>query len=363
MTTNHSAFGTYDIPIPFGGSAADEPPTAAIPSLDTEETTGIRANQSTYRDFLVSGVRGDVEFAEAIYWQWDIASNKNRHSQFQQCKTNAWFVVHRETKKVRVAATACGLRWCPLCIRSRRYVITQSVAAWVEKKEKAKFLTFTLKHHTAPLKEQIAALYKFFRAIRKTPFFKKKIKGGIWFFQIKKSKDDRYWHPHIHCLVEGAYVPQKELSALWKKITHGSYIVDIRAVKDGNKAAEYVARYAAAPCRLLGHTVDDALEIVQALHGQRICGTFGSAKGVILRPQKMEDAENWIELSSYASTRTGLGFDLQSDLIWIAWTNDSEFTGQIPDPPPKIDAALKKELEKPRAFQTTFFEFYKGAFV
>jgi hypothetical protein len=362
MTTNHPAFGTYDIPTPFGGSAADEPPAAAIASLDTEETTGSGAKQSSYRDFLVSGVKGDIQFADAIYKEWDALSLKQRHAQFITCKTNAWFVVHRETKQVRVAATACGLRWCPLCIRSRRYVITQAVAGWVKKREKPKLLTFTLRHHTAPLKEQIAALYKFFRAIRKTPLFKKKIKGGIWFFQIKRSKDDRYWHPHIHCLVEGSYIIQKEISELWRKITHGSYIVDIRGVKDPEKAAEYVARYAAAPCRLFGHTFDQALEIVQALHGQRICGTFGTAKGVALRPAKMEDAEDWIELSSYSSARFGLGNDLQSDLIWIAWTNGTAFTGDIPDPPPKIDAAIKKELEKPRAFQTTFFEFYKGAF-
>jgi len=341
-----------------GGAAASSAAERSCTSLDGEETTGKTEAGSSYRAFLSSGMMGDMRFAEQIYTEWDRQVNKNRLSQLLKCKSFAWFMLHKETHLVRVAASACGLRWCPLCIRSRKYIITQSVANWLKDKTKPKFLTFTLKHHTAPLASQIDALYKYFRAIRKHPFFKQHIKGGIWFFQIKKSKDEKYWHPHIHVCCEGKYIPQKELAALWQKITHGSYIVDIRGVKNIRKAADYVARYAAAPCRLFGHTPEDALEIVTSLHGRRICGTFGTAKGISLRPTKCEDADDWQEISSYWDIRNSLEFDDIAKGIWEAWTHNRPYEGPLPSPPPTIDEAFKAEMERPSSFDQTFFTFW-----
>jgi hypothetical protein len=326
-------------------------------SLDTEETTGKSHNPHSYRAFLVSGIPGDMTFTESVYREWDEITLRRRHSQLLLCRTSAWFMVHRETKAVRVSSTACGLRWCPLCIRTRRHIITESTMQWLQKTKKAKFLTFTLKHHTSPLGDQIDALYKYFRAIRKHPLFKSKIQGGIWFFQVKKSKDERYWHPHIHCLCEGKYIDQRDLSKLWEKITHGSRIVDIRAVKDNKKSAEYVARYAAAPCRLFGHTLPDAVEIVSSLHGRRICGTFGTAKGIALRPHSQEDIGEWVCIDSYHNISLSCTIDENARLLWIAWTNDEPYAGQLPDPPPKIDEAFQKEIDRPRTFNETFFEF------
>ena len=352
---------TYNHPTvyePDGRAAAACPPTAGSPSLDTEETSVTLRNRQTYRDFLVSGVKGDMQFAEAIYWQWDIDEQSHRHNNLLGCKSHAWFMIHKETKAVRVAASACGLRWCPLCIRTRKYIITESVKSWLLEREKPKFLTFTLKHHTAPLKEQIQALYKYFRAIRKTPFWKKHVKGGIWFFQVKKSKDERYWHPHIHVLIEGKYIIQKDLSNLWRKITHGSYVVDIRAVKNVNKAADYVARYAAAPCRLFGHKFDDALEIVKALHSQRICGTFGTAKGVSLRPTNFEDKDDWVQAFSWFIVTETKTYDEISKALWTAWVTNKPYEGAMPEPPPTIDEAFKKEMERPTSFNQMFFTYW-----
>lgn len=342
----------------LSATAETPPPTAAGTSLDTLETTGKSAHHNTYREFLTSGCKPDMSFAEDLYWRWDARANKNRHSQFIQCRTMARFLVHKTTREVRVGSTSCGLRWCPLCYRTKRFVITESVKGWLPTREKPKFLTFTLKHNTSPLTEQIDALYKFFRAIRKHKFFKSKIKGGIWFFQIKKSKDGQHWHPHIHCLVEGKFIAQKELSALWKKITHGSKIVDIRAVKNVNKAAEYVARYAAAPTRLLNYDIGEAVEVAEALHGRRICGTWGTAKGVALRPQSPDDVADWVDVDSWCNIKNGLHCDDFAAALWNCWVQRKPYNGDLPEPPPKIDIAFQKEMDRPRTFVQNFFEFY-----
>jgi hypothetical protein len=359
MTTNHPALNAHDF-FPSAATAAALPPTAGGTQLDTEETSGKLGKSFTYRDFLASGVKGDILRAETIYWMWDNLESANRHGQLLQCRSHAHFMIHKTSKEIRVASSACGLRWCPLCIRTRRYIITQSVKGWLKKREKPKFLTFTMKHRTAPLAVQIDNLYKYFRAIRKHKAFKNSIKGGIWFFQVKRSKDDLHWHPHIHCLCEGKFVHHAELVKAWETITHGSKVVDVRAVKDIEKSAEYVARYAAAPCRLLNYDTDKALECVQALHGRRICGTFGTAKGVSLRPKACEDVEDWQELDSFFNIQNNVDNSEIAKGIYRAWITNKPYDGELPAPPPKIDEAYKKEIDRPRTFVQSFFEFLSG---
>ena len=327
-------------------------------SLDSEETSDQQGKRTSYRTFLASGCQRDLDFAESIYREWDRLDNKHRTSQFLQCKSAAWFVVHKVTREVRVQSHSCGLRWCPFCIKSRRYVITSSVTEWLKDRQRPRFITLTLRHRSAPLSEQIADLYYFFRQLRKTAFWRSNVKGGIWFFQVKKTKSGEYWHPHLHVLVEGNYMMQEALRELWRKITHGSYIVDIRAIKSVRKAAAYVARYASAPCRLLDCAFDDALEVVQALHGKRICGTFGSAKGVPLRKLPYDDREDWVTLDSFFNVSLGSSTDEFAATIWQCWVDNKPYTGKLPQPPPDLDKRFQAEQTRSVTFNQMFFEYY-----
>ena len=330
---------------------------AEATSLDTEETSGNFPSQNGYRRFLSSGRTKDVAMADRIYELWDNATNSHRLVQYRQCKTSAWFVVNRQTRQVRVTSNACGLRWCPLCIRSRTTLITNEVAAWLRTAKKPKFLTFTLKHTTAPLASQIDALYKFFRALRKNPKFADKVRGGVWFFQIKRSSKSGDWHPHIHTLIDGDYMPQKMLSKLWERITHGSFVVDIQQVRDAKKAADYVARYAAAPCRLSDYDTADALEIVTTLHGRRVCGTYGSGKLIQLRPKSLDDASEWVQIDSFFSVYSSVAFTAAAARLWECWTANIPYDGPLPEPPPKIEDQFRLRMAQPVTFQQHFFEF------
>lgn len=48
--------------------------------------------------------------------------------------------------------------------------------------------------------------------------------------------------PHLHVLANCDYLRQRTLSGLWRSI-HGAPIVDIRAVKESEKTASYLAKY------------------------------------------------------------------------------------------------------------------------
>jgi hypothetical protein len=48
--------------------------------------------------------------------------------------------------------------------------------------------------------------------------------------------------PHWHCLVRSGFIGQHKLSELWKTLT-GSFVVDIRKIKQPHLAAGYVTKY------------------------------------------------------------------------------------------------------------------------
>lgn len=339
----------------FGGSGSEADGTA--PSVHAQETNVHPGGSCSYRDFLVSGMAKDVDFTDDVYTAIDDRDDLSRTATLRRCRTNAWFVRHRVTGRVRVASSRCGLRWCPLCIRTKRFVMQQSLKPWVIKANKPKFITLTLKHSEAALSHQIDSLYKFFSNLRRRPYWKKRIEGGVWFFQIKKSANDGLWHPHLHIICEGRYVPQKELSEIWCQITHGSSVVDIRAVKDVRKAVEYVSRYATAPCRLADLDLESAIEVVDSLHGRRICGTFGTGRLVQLVPKKCPDADEWEYMGGFWSVMMTRKNSHWSKEVYLAFVEDRACVSEPPGTGPPPDWSEFEMVEEPTRWSQLRFEF------
>lgn len=336
-------------PPALSGRAAVGPADSAGPSsVHTEETTEPAAYRHSYRNFLTSGSLPQIMHGASVYGAIDVRDGKNRLVEYSTCRAFAWFIRHRVSGHIKVASKRCSLRWCPLCIRTKRYIITQSVKSWLLSVKRPKFLTLTLKHTTAPLADQINNLYRFWSTLRRRPKFRKRVFGGVWFFQVKRSKNDGNWHPHIHVLLDSLYVPHSQLVSMWEEITHGSKIVDIRPVKDGKKAVDYVARYASAPCRLSDFSLDDSIEIFDSLHGRRVCGTFGSAKGVKLNAEKPADSFDWEPLKGFWIISVKRHTDPIAAAIWKAWVDGTPCIYEPPWPEPRsvlMDEQLKIEPE------------------
>ena len=325
--------------------------------LDTIATTGRHVGHTSYRAFLVDSCRKDMDWNRLIYHTIDAIERSTRTDRYDSCRDYAFFVRHKISGEVRVQASACKLRWCPLCIRTKRFFLTRNVAAWTSKLKKPKLLTFTLKHKDVDLKERIIDLYRFFRNVRRTKWFKKNVRGGLWFFQVTKSKTDGLWHPHIHCLVDSNFLPKEKLSELWELVTGDSRIVDIRAVKDVQKTADYVARYIAAPCRLSDFSVDDAIEIVQTLNGRRICGTWGTGRDCSLKVTKPDDWFEWEKI--------GLWSQIWNDKFnpdWCRKIRKCYIDNAVLEyrPPPNMNTVppwMESELDIPEPFGVTQLEF------
>lgn len=319
--------------------------------LDTLESSEHVPTSNGYRDFLISGMRSAIDKADRLYTRLDEINKKHNVFNFRTCHTQAAFLRHIETGKLRIGSNSCKLRFCPLCQRTKKAIITANVKDWLKDKKKPKFITLTLEHSDNPLSDQIDRLYDSFREVRRTVLWRSKIKGGVWFFQIKKSKTDNRWHPHLHICCHGDYIDKFQLSTLWERITNGSKIVDVRKVDKTAKAAEYVGRYAATACEV--NLLDDLdfVELACSLSGRRIAGTFGSAKGLQLSIRPPIDKEDWQELRRFSDVYESKDYDPESAQIWASFIS-GQFCPILPniaEPPNKavdLEYQIKKATEQ-----------------
>jgi len=159
-----------------------------------------------------------------------------------------------------------------------------------------RFFTFTLKHNKEPLGDLLDRLKAAFSKLRKRKEWNRRVDGGVVFLEL--TWHERHgWHPHLHVIAEGRFFPQQQLAALWKECTGDSHVVNVVAVKDARKAAEYVAKYATKGYSDAILERDDTLrEALIILKGRKLSSTFGSWRGLNLHDD--EHTNEWVPLAS-----------------------------------------------------------------
>ncbi|KKM98862.1 hypothetical protein LCGC14_1153570 [marine sediment metagenome] len=333
----------------------------AVPLVHTEETPVVRRLAQSYQDHRANFDAQAWRDSGELYYRVDSVLETKYLEKWNHCRDYAWFVRHKDSGEVKVFSSACRLRWCSLCSAARRGWITHQVAEWIKEAHYPKFLTLTLKHSNAPLVHQVKSLYDYFRKFRQCAPMKKGAKGGIWFFQLKRSKESGQWHPHIHCVVEGAYMPQKLLSKVWERITLGSKIVHIKPIRDFEKSAKEVARYASSPADLTTNAKSDYVEIFEAMNHRRSCGTWGTARTVSLRQPKAEETDKWENIGSWTIMYASQNRDPAAAMIINAWNSGDSLADGVTM---SVDRSLLWEegisqiLERPPPFLPGFYKDY-----
>jgi len=268
-------------------------------SVHPVETTASRHLPPDYQTYRRRSCETEWLRTEWLYSSIDETEGTARLDKLRECRKFAWFARNKHTGLVRVMSNACKLRWCPVCAKARTMHLMTQVGNWLHDVSNPKFATFTMQHTDAPLSHQIKWLYSHFRRFRQRKAIKPYIRGGIWFFQLKRSENSAQWHPHLHCILDADFIPQALLSAEWLAQTLTSSVVDIRAVRDVEKVAEYVARYCARPAQLSEFNDQDCIEIFSVFHGRRLCGSWGSGRLAELTSQPTEDRFDWLKIGSY----------------------------------------------------------------
>lgn len=223
--------------------------------------------------------------------------SSGRLHDFTECGKHAYVFQSVEDPEIyTMGGSTCHDRFCLPCGRERSRVIATNVKLRTEGKP-ARFLTLTLKSDTESLSTLLAKLTHDFTALRRTRLWRKRVTGGVGFLEIKWMANTQRWHPHLHCLLQGRYIPREELSKLWLKVTGTSEVIDIRIVENEAHCTHYICKYASKP---LDHTViidpPRLDEAILALKGKRLCMTFGTWRGYKLT--EPPESGTWVQLGT-----------------------------------------------------------------
>lgn len=321
--------------------------TSGAPPTDQSPLESLDRQDFTYRGYLLKPRIDHYARALELYAAVDGSFGGKFSSRLQSCRKYAWFVQSSISHKLRVMSSRCKLRWCPICRDVSRHIVTKAVEEWLVCQKYPKMITLTLRHSDDPLAKQIDRIYKSFQKLRRRAYFQRLITGGVWFFQLKFNSTTEQWHPHIHCLVAGKFLPHGELKKLWYKITGDSHVVDIRPVKDLEGCSNEVARYATAPADITAVTLERSLEIYYATKHRRICSSWGSARSLVLRPQPMDDTGEWSKVADFFFINVKKEFDPKVRKFWKCFKQGTPYEG------PQLQKLTDVYKEELLAFDST----------
>ena len=207
-------------------------------------------------------------------------SSQRSLAAFAACGGNLWLAMRGDEPVL--LANACHSRHCRHCANKKREALILAVAARLkEARDRCRFVTLTLRCQPVPLADQLDRLLESFRRLRQRQWWKSRVTGGCMFVELKLGENSGKWHVHLHCLVEGKFLEQRELGEEWHKVTGDSYVVDVRAIAADDKIASYVAKYATKPLHpnvIRSETHLD--ECIVAVRSRRLVNCFGCWKGL-----------------------------------------------------------------------------------
>lgn len=238
-----------------------------------------------------------------------------RRQRFYMCGQVAWLLRAKDNPDLyRVGSNRCRDRWCEACAVERRRTITQNIAVKLADKT-LRLMTLTLKANDDGLRASLIRLIRGFRRMRGERFFRETQAGGMYFVEVTLNVKTRQWHPHLHVLIEGKFLPHEQIKQSWLAITGDSFVVDIRKTPNSKVAASYVAKYASkAVSSNVWQDPNRFDEAIIAIAGQRTFQTFGSWTRLHLSRPPADDHE-WEQVCE-------LWRVLELDRIGDPWAHD-----------------------------------------
>lgn len=214
-----------------------------------------------------------------------------RRYAFQECGGSAWVMVDENSGRAKVCACTCHDRWCQACGRLRRQHLATALTKTIPGRE-ARHLVLTLKGSHRPLRQQFDHLVSSFTKLRRSAWWRERVAGGAWTFELTWNSDAGQWHPHLHTIVHSSWLQLQELSEQWFKATGDSHRVHVSIIEQHAAAIREVSKYVGKILhRTWEHSHDLIVCVMKALNGRRLANTFGTWRGVKLDEPNEPDPE------------------------------------------------------------------------
>lgn len=170
---------------------------------------------------------------------------------------------------------SCDHRLCVRCSAKRAQILITEHEEILKQIRYPRMMTLTFLSVKSLDREYIAWSRNCFSKLRHRKIMSS-CRGGIYSFEVTYSSLHG-WHLHVHALIDSDYIPQDKLSEVWRDITGGACVVDIRAIKGSDKwnAIREVIKY---PSKVATFVWNPALvdEFLNATKGVSLAYGFGS---------------------------------------------------------------------------------------
>lgn len=226
------------------------------------------------------------------------------------CGKGAWVCFDAEGHP-RIACIACKGRTCPRCQAHRGDVMARALREAISSWDRVRMVTLTRRSRREPLALTVATLTAQFAALRRRKWWRAIIDGGYVAVEVTRNAENGMWHPHLHVLTRGGYVPAAELRREWEAVVGETAYVDVREVPSCARGARYVTQYVTTPADMGQWPEEAVCEFALAMRSVRIMYSFGSQRGVSLvrivseqRPPRKERLIPLGALHAYALARS-----------------------------------------------------------
>lgn len=226
---------------------------------------------------------------------------KKHARRLAQCADGAALYVHPTQGHVSPWLSRCGSRLCPFCARKRSAAAASQIFSAITIMRQPRMIVLTVKSTEAPLAEQLVALRHAFARLRRYKLWHDRVTGGIYTIEITRNAQTGLFHPHVHIIYDGQYIPQSGLRKAWHKATGGAEIVWISKLRERQNAANELAKYIGKPQGVKDWPNQAIREHEAATRNQRLLHTFGSLHGRHVkdtdRPAQLDPAQYSVRLS------------------------------------------------------------------
>lgn len=216
---------------------------------------------------------------------------RRRAVRINDCCRWATIVVDVTHARSRTVPHRCGDQLCPFCNRKHVADVIAKLGPSIGRMRQARFVTLTVPHTDAPLKQQRRLLLAALCRLRRTPWWKHLVRGSVHTFQVTWRHQEGRWHPHVHLIIDSRWMPWAQLRDHWAAVWPGAEIVDIRRVFDPLAAARELTHYLVRPAEVADWPDDTFLEYVHAVAGTQSIIAAGNCRHAAAAADPHEPAD------------------------------------------------------------------------
>lgn len=227
---------------------------------------------------------------ERAYWLdhlHSVETSTVRIERFEHCGRHAYLFRDPLDGSFVLRSETCKLRICPACRRRYQHAAIQRIRDLLQdmKPKTWQFITLTIRHTRAPLKQQADFLKLAFRRLRQRTTWKAAVQHGYAVLEVTFNDHKDEWHPHLHVLARCRYIDWKLLRKDWIAVTNGSHAIDCGYVRSIPNACDYIAKYLAKPPKLNTiTTLERRNDYYRAIQNARFLMPFGKPPRTERRP-------------------------------------------------------------------------------